>query len=172
MPWPLGQVHNFSSAGNGYGCGPTHQGINRYAIDFNFTNGQEVSAVADGVAHNVNEDDSGGYGNLVWIDHGNGFVSVYAHLESFALAEGTNVFHGTVVGLSDNTGNSTGSHLHFALRSDASTWYNGTAYKPEPMSGYSGFDQYGACTGSSSQDLLYRLAGRGRRSELLVVLAP
>jgi murein DD-endopeptidase MepM/ murein hydrolase activator NlpD len=104
-----------------------------------------VAAAADGVAHQVLEANSGGYGNLIWVNHGGGYVSIYAHLQSFSVSEGASVFHGTTVGISDNTGNSSGAHLHFAIRSGATTYSDGSAYKPEPMSGYSPFSGYGAC---------------------------
>lgn len=56
-----------------------------------------------------------GYGYLIVLDHGNGWQSAYAHLSSIAVGCGQSVFQGTVIGGLGNTGNSSGSHLHFEL---------------------------------------------------------
>lgn len=143
LPWPAGQRHNING-GYSYHCGATHQGRDNFAIDFNLPTGSPVSAVADGTAYNV--PGSTGYGNHVYIVHAGGFVSLYGHLSSFALASTpTSVAQGQVIGYSDTSGNSSGPHLHFTLRSNATSESDGTAYKPEPMSGYTGFGQYGFC---------------------------
>lgn len=58
-----------------------------------------------------------GYGNLLVIDHGTGWQSAYAHLNSISVSCGMNVGQGEVVATVGNTGNSTGPHLHFELNS-------------------------------------------------------
>jgi murein DD-endopeptidase MepM/ murein hydrolase activator NlpD len=58
----------------------------------------------------------GGYGNLVRLDHGNGFVTYYAHLTAFAVAIGQGVTQGQIVGTCGTTGASTGPHLHYEIR--------------------------------------------------------
>lgn len=65
-----------------------------------------------------------GYGNIVVIDHGSGFETRYAHLNSFNVASGDVVSIGQPVGAIGNTGNSTGDHLHFEIR------VNGTPFDP------------------------------------------
>jgi murein DD-endopeptidase MepM/ murein hydrolase activator NlpD len=60
--------------------------------------------------------DSTGYGLNLVIDHGNGFQTLYAHLDSYYIEPGTNVSKGQQVGEMGNTGNSTGPHLHFEIR--------------------------------------------------------
>ena len=60
--------------------------------------------------------DSGGYGNLVVIDHANGVSSWYAHLSRIDVTSGTTVTTATQVGLVGATGNATGPHLHFEVR--------------------------------------------------------
>jgi LysM repeat protein len=59
---------------------------------------------------------SGGYGNLVAIDHQGGYVTIYGHLSSWSVSCGQIVSKGTVIGACGSTGNSTGAHLHFEIR--------------------------------------------------------
>ncbi|GAP14023.1 membrane proteins related to metalloendopeptidases [Longilinea arvoryzae] len=59
---------------------------------------------------------SGGYGNMVMIDHGNGYHTVYGHLSSIQVRCGQSVYSGNVIGYAGSTGNSTGPHLHFEVR--------------------------------------------------------
>lgn len=60
----------------------------------------------------------GGFGNVVFIDHFNGLITVYAHQDSLAVREGERVSRGQVIGTVGSTGNSTGPHLHFETRVD------------------------------------------------------
>jgi LysM repeat protein len=66
-----------------------------------------------------------GYGNLVIIDHRNGFVTYYAHLSTYYVNAGQSVGKGAVIAARGSTGNSTGPHLHFEIR------YNGARKNPE-----------------------------------------
>lgn len=59
---------------------------------------------------------SGGLGNLVIIDHGNGFETYYGHLSKRFVSEGDTVRAGDIIGKMGSTGNSTGVHLHFEIR--------------------------------------------------------
>jgi murein DD-endopeptidase MepM/ murein hydrolase activator NlpD len=59
-----------------------------------------------------------GYGNLIVLDHGNGWQSAYAHLSAVNVTCGQSVAQGTVIGGLGSTGNSTGPHLHFELRNE------------------------------------------------------
>ena len=58
----------------------------------------------------------GGYGNAVFIDHGNGMVVKYAHLNTVNASVGQSVGRGTYVGTMGNSGSSSGTHLHFEVR--------------------------------------------------------
>lgn len=58
----------------------------------------------------------GGYGNVVVIDHGGGFSTLYAHQSRTAANEGQSVSQGQLIGYVGNTGNSTGPHAHFETR--------------------------------------------------------
>ena len=60
---------------------------------------------------------SGGYGNMIMIDHGNGYQTLYAHMSALATSCGNSVFQGQTIGYSGMTGGtSTGPHLHFEIR--------------------------------------------------------
>jgi murein DD-endopeptidase MepM/ murein hydrolase activator NlpD len=58
---------------------------------------------------------SDGLGNAVYIDHGNGFVTVYGHMQSIAVSVGQRVSKGQYIGNEGSTGNSTGPHVHFMV---------------------------------------------------------
>jgi len=69
---------------------------------------------------------NGGYGNIVMIDHGNGYQTLYAHLSSVKTTCGKSVSQGSVIGGAGSTGNSTGVHLHFEVRNQGgfiNPWY-------------------------------------------------
>jgi murein DD-endopeptidase MepM/ murein hydrolase activator NlpD len=57
-----------------------------------------------------------GYGNVILIDHGNGYQTLYAHLSQVSIYCGARVEQGKLIGLSGDTGNSSGPHLHFEVR--------------------------------------------------------
>lgn len=57
-----------------------------------------------------------GYGNLIKVQHDNGYTSYYAHLKSYNVRNGQRVGQGTNLGAVNSTGSSTGNHLHFELR--------------------------------------------------------
>lgn len=90
-----------------------------------------VAYVFSGCPHNYPKGNAydpygcgGGYGNYVMIDHGNGKITIYAHLTSVAVSAGQYVSKGQTVGSVGTTGNSTGAHLHFECR------LNGVKYNP------------------------------------------
>jgi murein DD-endopeptidase MepM/ murein hydrolase activator NlpD len=59
-----------------------------------------------------------GFGNMVLIEAGNGWATIYAHLERFLVKEGQKVIQGQVIGTMGRTGRATGVHLHFEIRKD------------------------------------------------------
>jgi murein DD-endopeptidase MepM/ murein hydrolase activator NlpD len=72
-----------------------------------------------------------GYGNLVVIDHGNGWQTWYAHNSAIYVGCGQNVFQGSVISAAGSTGRSTGPHLHFETRSN-NTYINPFNVLPPP----------------------------------------
>ncbi len=103
--WP---TVNQVLSGNDYWSG-------HLAIDIAAFTGDLVSAVDSGVVIYAGPV-SGGYGNMVMIDHGNGYQSLYAHLNSWTVNCGQSVYQGSLIGYAGSTGNSTGPHLHFEIR--------------------------------------------------------
>ena len=84
-------------------------------IDIGVGVGNKVSAVFDGKVRYA-KFNSGGYGNLIIIRHYNGLETYYAHLDKINVVPGQHVNAGSIIGLSGNTGHSTGPHLHFEVR--------------------------------------------------------
>ena len=91
--------------------------------------GEKVRAVNDAI---VAYSDNGvnGYGNMVMIDHGNGFQTLYAHMSAFNVGCGQSVGQGEVIGAVGSTGRSSGPHLHFELM--AGVKVNPWDYLPPP----------------------------------------
>lgn len=83
-------------------------------IDFRAEQGTPVRAGGSGEV--VLAEYSGGYGNMVEIDHGHGITTRYAHLSHIAVSEGQKVSHGSIIGRVGSTGRSTGPHLHYETR--------------------------------------------------------
>ena len=94
------------------------QGLHGYnAIDIGTSVGTTLYAVAAGqviIAKTFGW--NGGYGKYIVISHYNGTQTVYGHLSQLFINEGDVVYQGQVIGLTGNTGNSTGPHLHFEVR--------------------------------------------------------
>lgn len=98
----------------GYGF---HKGV-----DFHANIGDPVTAVADGVVSYVGP--RGGYGKLIEIDHGNGYVTRYAHNSVLIVHTGDLVHAGQTIAKAGSTGHSTGAHVHFEV------WKNGKVMNP------------------------------------------
>lgn len=88
---------------------PIHPGV-----DLEGSTGDNIYASDHGVVVYAGWSDYG-FGNLVIIDHGSGWQSVYAHLDTYYVSCGQSVTQGDIIALMGNTGNSSGSHLHFEL---------------------------------------------------------
>jgi murein DD-endopeptidase MepM/ murein hydrolase activator NlpD len=95
--------------------------------------GTSIYATADGVV--ARSEWSGGYGNLVELNHGKGIQTRYGHLSSSLVRAGQRVKRGDLIALMGSTGRSTGSHLHYEVRID------GKAVNPIPFMQSSDFLQ-------------------------------
>jgi len=96
-------------------------------IDLSAATGTPVHAVADGTV--VLAADHFFPGRAVYVDHGDGLVSMYFHLDTIAVADGDEVARGELLGTVGATGRVTGAHLHFGLR------WRGARIDPGPMLG-------------------------------------
>jgi murein DD-endopeptidase MepM/ murein hydrolase activator NlpD len=104
--WP---ADSHSLSGNDYWSG--HLGIDIAAGE-----GAPVYAASSGVVTMAAGGYNYGYGNVIQIDHGNGYSTVYAHLSNIGVGVCASVSAGQWIGASGNTGNSQGAHLHFEVR--------------------------------------------------------
>ncbi|MCA9920897.1 MAG: M23 family metallopeptidase [Anaerolineales bacterium] len=98
------------------------------AIDIGLSEGSAVFASDTGTVTYAGWN-TWGYGNLIVVNHGNGFETLYAHLSGINVVPGQIVYQGNVIGASGNTGNSSGPHVHFEIRingnQDDPCWYLG-----------------------------------------------
>ncbi|MGI6265077.1 MAG: peptidoglycan DD-metalloendopeptidase family protein [Acutalibacteraceae bacterium] len=108
--WPVPICHN-TSRGVSYG----HAGLDICNGPVPVY-GQPFVAAASGTVVEAAYGWNGGYGNVVKIDHGNGFTTIYAHCSSLSVTPGQTVNAGDLLGLIGNTGASDGPHLHFEVR--------------------------------------------------------
>lgn len=103
------------SSGFGYRTHPIFkQRYFHYGLDFDAPENTPVLATADGVVEYVRESTSG-YGRLITLRHAHDFRTAYAHLKEQLVVPGQIVRKGDVIGLSGNTGTSTGPHLHYEI---------------------------------------------------------
>lgn len=96
------------------------------AIDIAAVEGAPVWAADTGTVTMAQGGWNYGYGNVVMIDHGNGYITLYGHLSQINVVPCQGVAAGTLIGLAGNTGNSFGSHLHFEVRLNGgfvNPWY-------------------------------------------------
>lgn len=100
------------------------------AIDIGGKLGNPIYAVDRGVVVYAGWNDNG-YGNLLIIDHGNGWQSLYAHLDTMAVGCGEYITdEGQLIGTMGTTGRSSGPHLHFELRTESGGKVNPLNYLP------------------------------------------
>ena len=99
---------------SGYDYSPE---TNHYGIDIAGQLGNPIYAADSGVVTYAGWNDYG-YGEMIVIDHGSGWQTLYAHLSQIDVACGQEVHQGDTIGLMGSTGQSTGPHLHFEMRND------------------------------------------------------
>jgi len=83
-------------------------------LDFSVPVGTPVRVTGDGVVKAVQQ--QRGFGRVIKVDHGNGVVTVYAHLDQQMVQKGDRVSRGDIIGKSGNTGRSSAPHLHYEIR--------------------------------------------------------
>ena len=114
--WPLDYSPRRVTSRMKYRWGKWHKGID---IGTNAEIGKRVIAAASGTviysAYQAGSSSSAGYGNYLIIYHGNGYCSLYAHMDSKAVSTGQKVSQGQLIGYSGNTGG-VAPHLHFEIR--------------------------------------------------------
>lgn len=115
---PISSGYTITSRFGGRSRG-THSGL-----DVAAPTGTNIYAVASGTVSLVKFMTTS-YGHYLIINHGNGVQTVYAHCSDIYVSEGAQVSQGQLIATVGSTGNSTGSHLHFEIRS------NGTALNPQ-----------------------------------------
>ncbi|MBN1971631.1 MAG: peptidoglycan DD-metalloendopeptidase family protein [Candidatus Delongbacteria bacterium] len=85
-------------------------------LDFRAKTGEDVLTTADGIVEYAGFHKESGYGNVVIIDHGLGFKTIYGHLNKTLVKAGTSVKKGEIIALSGNSGKSSGPHLHYEIK--------------------------------------------------------
>ena len=96
-------------------------------VDLDVPTGTNVQAMAGGRVRFAGV--MSGFGNVIWIDHSSGLLSLYAHLSEIRVSEGQQVDAGHPIGLSGATGDVTAPHLHFEV------WRWGRPVDPIPILG-------------------------------------
>ncbi|MBI3959295.1 MAG: peptidoglycan DD-metalloendopeptidase family protein [Chloroflexi bacterium] len=125
-----GPVPEGASRGSGNFAWPTSGTITQpywnghRAIDVGAWTGTAITAADSGYVIATSAGWNNGYGTMVMIDHGGGYVTLYGHMNSIFVRQGESVAKGQQIGTVGNTGNSTGPHLHFEVR------YQGVARNP------------------------------------------
>ena len=115
------------TSGFGVRSDPFHAGAALHpGIDLAGAYGTPIYATADGTVLRAGWN-SGGYGNLVEIDHGRGITTRYGHMSAILVHAGDHITRGQQIGRMGSTGRSTGNHLHYEVRID------GRAVNPIPF---------------------------------------
>lgn len=106
------------ASGYGYRTDPfTKKRRFHYGMDFSARRGTPIYATGNGVVKRA-DNRSSGYGKHIRIDHGFGYVSLYAHLSKYNVRRGQRVKRGDIIGYVGNTGRSVGPHLHYEIFKD------------------------------------------------------
>lgn len=111
---------------SGYDYSPS---TNHWGLDIAGALGNPIYAVDSGVVVYAGWNDWG-YGNVIVIDHGNGWQTLYAHLNQLYVGCGASVSQGATIAAMGSTGRSTGPHLHFELMNQSRVRVNPWDYLP------------------------------------------
>ena len=123
LPTGLPVRSGYASSGFGHRADPfTGSGNYHAGVDFNGPRGSDILSVADGVVSFAGR--RSGYGNVVDVDHGNGYMTRYAHNSQNLVQPGMRVRVGQVIAKMGATGRATGNHVHFEV------WLNDRPVNP------------------------------------------
>ena len=123
LPTGLPVRSGYASSGFGHRADPfTGFGNYHAGVDFNGPRGSDILSVAEGVVSFSGR--RSGYGNVVDIDHGNGYITRYAHNHQNLVQPGQRVRVGQVIAKMGSTGRATGTHVHFEV------WLNDRPVNP------------------------------------------
>jgi murein DD-endopeptidase MepM/ murein hydrolase activator NlpD len=123
LPTGLPVRTGYASSGFGHRADPfTGFGDYHTGVDFNGPRGSDILSVAEGVVSFAGR--RSGYGNVVDVDHGNGYMTRYAHNSQNMVQPGQRVRVGQVIAKMGATGRATGNHVHFEV------WLNDRAVNP------------------------------------------
>ena len=123
VPSRMPVANTYITSGFGRRADPFRGGASEHkGIDFHARIGDPVMSVADGVVGFAGV--RRGYGNVVEVDHGNGYLTRYAHNSRLLVKPGDLVHAGQEIAKAGSTGRSTGAHVHFEV------WQNGRVMNP------------------------------------------
>lgn len=113
QPIPSLEIQNVSSVFSERTDPITGEKKMHWGIDYRAPKGTPVSSTADGIVILAQKND--GYGNVIRIDHKNGYESIYAHLNEIDVIPNQEVKRGELIGTVGNSGRTTGNHLHYEI---------------------------------------------------------
>ena len=152
--WP---IRGLVTSGFGYRYSPFTGGRELHdGLDISAPHGTPILATADGVVAYAGPL-SGGYGNVIYVDHDHGFFTFYGHNSQNLVRSGQRVRRGQIIAQVGNTGMSTGPHVHYSVR-HRGVWVNPLKYIVESNPG--------------SPELVAALAGPDRLPEESARLKP
>ena len=123
--WPTLQGYTISSP-YGYRWGRLHSGVDIAGVG----HGSPIYCSNNGVVYKAGYHYS--MGNYIYVNHNNGYYTSYEHLSKINVKVGQTVARGQVIGAMGNTGQSTGTHLHFEIWTGGPPYEGGTSHNPLP----------------------------------------
>jgi murein DD-endopeptidase MepM/ murein hydrolase activator NlpD len=152
-------VENATTSGFGWREDPINKNRKFHSgADIRGKHGTPVLAAGAGTV--ICAEVKGGYGNVIFVDHGNGLVTRYGHLQRFKVKKGDVVTAGQLIGQVGSTGRTTGPHLHFEVRIDGNPVDPGTALLVAQL------ERESPAMGRLAAQVLQPELQRGRHSDL------
>ncbi|EPZ52628.1 M23 family metallopeptidase [Alicyclobacillus acidoterrestris] len=111
-----------------YGAIDTAHKTPHIGVDLAAPEDSPVHAFSGGVVDHISHEGPKGFGNAVWIREPDGYRIVYGHLDKVKAYAGERIHKDDVIGLSGNTGESTGPHLHVGVMAPDGKWVNPDDY--------------------------------------------